>query len=870
MRAPRSFSLLILALATGLSSWWGCEALENGMMPPATPTPTAAVKVSGDGQTATVGQQLADPLVVQINDQFGNAMSAITVNFSVTGGDGSVSPASGMTDASGQVSTDWVLGTGAGAQEVTATVANSSVSTAFAATGEADAPTGLAEVSGNNQRAPRSATLPDPVTVRVVDQFGNGVSGIDVAFEVTSGGGSIDPAMATTDAAGEANTVWTLGSTIGQQTIDAVLTAPDDTIQFTAEALDFFITSIAPDTIAEGLSATITGEGFDDATPANNMVTIDGVPAVVTAATQTELTVTVPAFDCKPARDVDVLVTLAGQTTNTVSHPLEPAAFLNLAVGEQQIIQDPNSFCLQFAPSALGGDEYIIGVGSAAETPNAVLSFSLTAEMGATLPVAPPVPLPVRRVATSSRPLPDPETLERWNARLKAEAALREWEERHLLGSGRAIRQSVTPAAAVVPSVGDTITFRVPDADGPDFCQFAEITTVVRVVGQAGVFVTDTANPTTDSLTLAELQAYSDTFDVNLYDVDTTYLGTPSDLDTNQRVFVVLTVEVNKFSAVAGFAFSGDLFDRAFCAASDSGEIFYGHVPDPNNEAGPGARSKANVLAQMASLIAHEFAHVIQQSRRVVINPGAGMSRWEAEGQATLMEEVVGHDVLGNTPGQNYGSAVARGAPGGTQWYDAAFRQLARYFGHLPSGGKAANAPEDCTLFGADGVVTGCEFFQFYGASYAFQRFVADQFGPSYPGGEAALHRDWVSANPTLNGVANIEALLGVSFDSVFSRWAAMLYADDRTAGLDPSIAMLSWDMLDIFSSFASDDFRLIPVDRSFVAFSDTRGVRGGSTAYTRLSAAAARPALALRARDAADDILSMGPRPQFWVVRLQ
>jgi hypothetical protein len=832
------------------------------------------VIVSGDGQTGTVGQQLAQSLVVQVNDQSGTAMSGITVDFTVTGGNGSVSPASGTTGSDGQVSTDWTLGTGAGAQQVRAVVSGSNVAATLGATAVADAAAGLAEVSGNNQRAPRSATLTDALTVRVEDQFMNGVEGIDVEFVVTSGGGSVSTAMVTTDANGDAATTWTLGSTVGQQTLEARLAAPSDTIQFAADALDFFITSISPDTVIEGQSATITGEGFDEVTPVNNIVTVGGVQATVTAATQTQLTIDpIPTFDCKPARNVDVEVTRGGQVTNTVSHPLQPVSFVSLAAGEFALVQDPADFCLQFPPSATGGDEYIIGVGAAEETPTATMPFTLTAEAGAMLPGAPalPRPLPMRQAGTRTLPLPAPEVLERWNARLQAESAIREWERTHLNVPGRALRPRAVNAPAVVPSVGDTITFRVPDVDGPDFCDFTEIATVVRVIGQSGIFVTDTANPTTDSLTLAELQAYSDTFDVNIFAVDTTYLGAPSDLDTNERVFVVLTLDVNKFAGVAGFAFSGDLLDRTFCATSDSGEIFYGQVPDPNNVAGTTARSKATVLGQMASLIAHEFAHVIQQSRRTVINPGAGLTRWEAEGQATFAEEVVGHSALGNMPGQNYGSAVARGAGAGDQWYEPQFLVLARYFGRLPSGGKATNAPEDCTLFGqSSGLTIPCDFFQFYGASYAFQRFIADHFGPTYAGGEAGLHNDWVNANPTLNGRANVEALLGMDFDSLFSRWAAMLYADDRVAGVDSIVSMLSWDLFDIFGSFASDDFRLVPVSRSFTAFSDSRSVRGGSTAYTRLSAAGARPALALRGRNASDDVLTSTMRPQFWIVRLQ
>ncbi len=229
--------------------------------------------------------------------------------------------------------------------------------------------------------------------------------------------------------------------------------------------------------------------------------------------------------------------------------------------------------------------------------------------------------------------------------------------------------------------------------------------------------------------------------------------------------------------------------------------------------------------------------------------------------------------MLGTALHGNHDRNVARSAGAGAQWYEPAFRLLAYYYGWDGAFGKAADAPEDCTLFGQSTVVTStCNFFHFYGSSYSFQRFVADHYGPgisSGVGGEAQLHRDWLDANPLLNGVANVEALLGVQFDSVFARWGAMLYADDRVTGVDSTISMLTWDMFDIFSSYGSER-QLVPPERSFALFTDSRSVRGGSTAYTRISSAGAHPAVALRVRDGLDAVLGTTMKPQLWIVRLQ
>lgn len=85
----------------------------------ATPTIT---KVSGDNQSGAVGTALSNPLVVQVKNGAGAPQSGVTVNFAVTGGGGSVSPASAVTNANGQASTTLTVGTTGGvANTVSAT-----------------------------------------------------------------------------------------------------------------------------------------------------------------------------------------------------------------------------------------------------------------------------------------------------------------------------------------------------------------------------------------------------------------------------------------------------------------------------------------------------------------------------------------------------------------------------------------------------------------------------------------------------------------------------------------------------------------------------------------------------------------------------
>lgn len=74
-------------------------------------TPAALDIVAGDGQSGVVGAELANPLVVRVEDANGQPVVGQLVNFRVTAGGGSVFAAAGLTNASGIVQDRWTLGT---------------------------------------------------------------------------------------------------------------------------------------------------------------------------------------------------------------------------------------------------------------------------------------------------------------------------------------------------------------------------------------------------------------------------------------------------------------------------------------------------------------------------------------------------------------------------------------------------------------------------------------------------------------------------------------------------------------------------------------------------------------------------------------
>ncbi len=66
-------------------------------------------------------------------------------------------------------------------------------------------------VSGDEQVGRTGDELPEPVVVRVLRADGSAASGVEVAFEVTAGGGEVSEAAVQSDEGGEASVRWTLG-----------------------------------------------------------------------------------------------------------------------------------------------------------------------------------------------------------------------------------------------------------------------------------------------------------------------------------------------------------------------------------------------------------------------------------------------------------------------------------------------------------------------------------------------------------------------------------------------------------------------------------------------------------------------------------
>jgi len=230
--------------------------------------PSQLAQVSGDGQSGFVGQQLNNPLVVKVSDPFGNPVSGYSVRFVVVSGGATIQggqEADVLTNASGLASTLVRLGQTTGTVVIEARgqyLDGSPVR--FSLTVQSNVAQDIVLFSGNNQIGTVGQILVDPLRVRVVDAFGNPVSGVSVFFSRDAGPGSIiETQPVVSDANGIAAVNFRVGSTPSTSVVSALWS--NKMISFTVQAvtnpnfpvLDKTLIPESPD-VSEGDALLIT------------------------------------------------------------------------------------------------------------------------------------------------------------------------------------------------------------------------------------------------------------------------------------------------------------------------------------------------------------------------------------------------------------------------------------------------------------------------------------------------------------------------------------------------------------------------------------------------------------------------------------
>jgi len=189
--------------------------------------PSVIQKVTPATATTTAGLAIAGGVTVRVVDARGKSVGASRVAFTVTAGDGSVSPHVILSDANGLAHTEWTVGQTAGANALRASIEGVDSTATFTATGTAGSATAVA-VTPRTLRLAVGATT-GAVTGSVVDKYGNG-TGVGATF--TSRNTSLVTVNSTTGAvsvvgAGGTSYIVAAGATFLDSTLVIVLKSGD-------------------------------------------------------------------------------------------------------------------------------------------------------------------------------------------------------------------------------------------------------------------------------------------------------------------------------------------------------------------------------------------------------------------------------------------------------------------------------------------------------------------------------------------------------------------------------------------------------------------------------------------------------------------
>jgi lysophospholipase L1-like esterase len=187
--------------------------------------PDAPVKVvaSNQNQNGTARKPLTNPFVVTLYDQYNNITPNITVQFTQIQGDGSINPASTVTDATGRASTLLTLGYEARPHIVQASFPGTTLNTVnFTGTPVAGlASQVLSLVVKGTARHYISQVFPNFLQVKVLDDAGKPMNDVPVTFQASGIPATFGVKAKKTNASGIATDTLKLGAQTGVLNVSA-------------------------------------------------------------------------------------------------------------------------------------------------------------------------------------------------------------------------------------------------------------------------------------------------------------------------------------------------------------------------------------------------------------------------------------------------------------------------------------------------------------------------------------------------------------------------------------------------------------------------------------------------------------------------
>ena len=418
--------------------------------------------------------------------------------------------------------------------------------------------------------------------------------------------------------------------------------------------------------------------------------------------------------------------------------------------------------------------------------------------------------------------------------------------ERELRKRERHALQALAPAArswqawqsgarlariAALPQIGERIVLNT----SPSACtDRSDRIGFVRAVSERAIIVGDSANPD-GGFTDEDYRAFAIAFDTLVYPVSVENFGAPADIDENGRSLIFFTRAVNELteegdsSVTAGFFFGRDLFPRTMagdlgaCEGSNQAELFYLLVPDPGGAVNNNRRTREQVARGTIGVLAHEFQHLINASRRLFVNNATEFEVvWLNEGLSHIAEELLFYRTSGLAPLQNIDVQRLRSSQ---RILDAVNAYQVSNLGRLA---EYLEDPERNSPYQLD------DDLATRGSAWALLRYAADQKSP-------AQQPIWFAlVNNVEVGLPNFTKVFGDGVPRVRD-WTVSVYTDDALPNAPPVFRQPSWNYRSIYQVLTS---RYPLKTRQLVGPpSGPVTLAGGGSAFFRF-AVAARPAL--------------------------
>ena len=325
--------------------------------------------------------------------------------------------------------------------------------------------------------------------------------------------------------------------------------------------------------------------------------------------------------------------------------------------------------------------------------------------------------------------------------------------------------------ASVAPSpIGSSKTFHVL-ADFSSDSLFKLDTATLKFVGShLLIYQSKNAPPPPNGFTDGQIAAFGNTFDKDLYTIDASTFGAPTDIDGNGRVIVLLSPIINTLTArnscqtegfIAGFFDAVDLLPNVD-PNSNGAEIFYALVPDPTGQFSC-VHSIAAVGQITPATFIHELQHMISFGQHAIMRSGDEEVPWLNEGLSHIAEELGSRFYEHRFPPPTGRSNPTQLFPDSAEGFISGDLANSYHFLLDPTSTDTSDLASVSNWGDGDGTLVQ------RGGVWLFLRWLGDQKDSTVYG-----RLDQTS----LTNVPNVEAASGTAFTTLFGEYALALYVD--------------------------------------------------------------------------------------------